>query len=114
MEEQKEKSLIVKLGEELNRKGYACISQSYMNGSDTKTFLHKENMDFMQITQEDIDAEILWSYFGVEYKEIKKLVGEKLKSEDDKLITANIEDEQKEYGEVIKDLIKSNEEVIKD
>ena len=107
--------LITGLGKELEKKGYACVSQVYINGTTTKHFINKETFDYIQLTTEDLDDEVLWNILGTTEKEIKSKMGEKLsKDVTEKDLDSYIENQTEVYQAVIKDFIVANEEVIKD
>ena len=120
---QKEKRLIKQIEENLNKKGYVCVSQAYINGSYHYHFINKETFDYIGINDEDLDEENLWDILGVTEKEIEEKVMD-LKSNNKDFtnkeeLTEAVEKaignyEDKDYKKVIRDFITANEELIKD
>ena len=117
--DQKKPTIIKQIEKKLNQEGFVCVSYGGMNGESYYHFLHKESGEYVNINDNQAqDDEELWNLVGVDEEQIKTLIEERKKTlncyttaEMDKKV-GNWEDE--DYKKVIQDLIKSNEEVIKD
>ena len=99
------------IGKELENQGYKLIQQGQDINGEWFRFIHQETFKTICINEESLDDEELWDNLGTSEGEIIEAIQKKGKtSEEAKTI---IDKERKEYDEVIKEIIKENQEVLK-